>query len=89
MQILDKSKQEHLAGGIPGELLERLSEDESSRAALNTPAVRVLTDLRNALAHGGIAYLDERGCQTDGQAAMLAFVGAVMKGGRLPPLTDV
>lgn len=73
----------NLAGGIPGELLERLSEDESSRAALNTPAVRVLTDLRNALAHGGIAYLDERGRQTDGQAAMLAFVGAVMKGGRI------
>jgi hypothetical protein len=43
----------------------------------------VLTDLRNALAHGGIAYLDERGGQTDGQAAMLAFVGAVMKGGRI------
>ena len=73
----------NLAGGIPGELLERLSDDESSKAALNTPAVRVLTDLRNALAHGGIAYLDERGRQTDGQAAMLAFVGAVMKGGRI------
>jgi hypothetical protein len=73
----------NLARGIPGELLDQLSEDESSRAALNTPAVRVLTDLRNALAHGGIAYLDERGRQTDGQAAMLAFVGAVMKGGRI------
>jgi hypothetical protein len=43
----------------------------------------VLTDLRNALAHGGIAYLDAQGRQTDGQAAMLAFVGAVMKGGRI------
>ena len=43
----------------------------------------MLTDLRNALAHGGIAYLDARGRQTDGQAAMLAFVGAVMKGGRI------
>jgi hypothetical protein len=73
----------NLAGGIPGELLEQLSENESSRAALNTSAIRVLTDLRNALAHGGIACLDERGRQTDGQAAMLAFVGAVMKGGRI------
>lgn len=73
----------NLAGGMPRELLERLSEDESSKTALNNPAVRVLTDLRNALAHGGIAYLDERGRQTDGQAAMLAFVGAVMKGGRI------
>jgi hypothetical protein len=60
-----------------------MAEDESSSAALNTPAVRVLTDLRNALAHGGIAYLDDRGRQTDGQAAMLAFVGGVMKGGRI------
>lgn len=73
----------NLAGGIPSELLDRLAEDESSSAALNTPAVRVLTDLRNALAHGGVAYLDDRGRQTDGQAAMLAFVGAVMKGGRI------
>lgn len=47
---------------------------------MGAPAVRVLTDLRNALAHGGIAYLDAQGRQTDGQAAMLAFVGAVMKG---------
>lgn len=73
----------NLTGGIPGELLERLSADESAKTALDTPAVRVLTDLRNALAHGGIAYLDARGRQTDGQAAMLAFVGAVMKGGRI------
>jgi hypothetical protein len=28
-------------------------------------------------------YLDDRGRQTDAQAAMLAFVGAVMKGGHI------
>jgi hypothetical protein len=50
---------------------------------MKTPALRILTDLPNALAHGGIAYLDERGHHTDGQAAMLAFVGAVMTGGRI------
>ena len=50
---------------------------------MDAPAVRILTDLRNALAHGGIAYLDEKGRQTDSQAAMLAFVGAVMKKGRI------
>jgi hypothetical protein len=64
----------NLAGGIPGQLLEQLSEDESSRAALNTPVVRVLADLRNALTHGGIAYLDDRGRPPDGQAAILTFV---------------
>lgn len=73
----------NLARGIRRELLDRLAEEESSRAAMDAPAVRVLTDLRNALAHGGIAYLDERGRQTDGQAAMLAFVGAVMKNRRI------
>jgi transcriptional regulator with XRE-family HTH domain len=60
-----------------------LSEHETSKAAMEAPAVHVLTDLRNALAHGGIAYLDERGRQTGGEAAMMAFVGAVMKGNRI------
>jgi hypothetical protein len=73
----------NLATGMPSELLERLSEHESSNAAMEAPAVRILTDLRNAVAHGGVAYLDERGRQTGGEAAMLAFVGAVMKGNRI------
>jgi hypothetical protein len=73
----------NLTRGISHELLERLSQEESSRHAMEAPAFRVLTDLRNALAHGGVAYLDERGRQTDSQAAMLAFAGAVMKGGRI------
>lgn len=51
----------NLPRGIPREPLDRLSEEESSRAAMDAPTVRVLTDLRNALAHGGIAYLDEGG----------------------------
>jgi hypothetical protein len=74
----------NLARGVPGELLDRLSQAESSRAAMDAPADRILRDLRNALAHGGIAYLDQRGRQTDSQAAMLAFVGARMdRGGRI------
>ncbi len=50
---------------------------------MDTSAFQILTDLRNALAHGGIAYLDEKGRQTDSQAAMLAFAGAVMKKGHV------
>ena len=50
---------------------------------MDAPTVRVLTDLRNALAHGGIAYLDDRGRQTDSPAAMLAFVGAMMDRSRI------
>lgn len=73
----------NLAAGIPHELLKRLSEPASANAAMEPPAVRVLTDLRNALAHGGIAYLDAQGRQTDGEAAMLAFAGAVMRANRI------
>jgi hypothetical protein len=36
----------------------------------------VLLTLRNALAHGGVAYLDTSGRRAYGPAAMLAFVGA-------------
>ena len=42
-----------------------------------------LTVLPRASRTGGVAYLDEKGRQTDGQAAMLAFAGAVMKKGRV------
>lgn len=42
-----------------------------------------MIDLRNALDHGGIACLDEARRQTDSQAAMLAFVGDVMRRGRI------
>ena len=74
----------NLTRGMPRELLQRLADEDSSRTAMDTSTIRVLTDLRNALAHGGIAYLDERGQQTDGQAAMFAFVGArIDRGGRI------
>lgn len=73
----------NLSRGIPHTLLNELSGEQAARAAMDAPAARILTDLRNALAHGGVAYLDERGRQTDSQAAMLAFVGAVMKGRRI------
>lgn len=73
----------NLAKRIPQGLVEDLSGAPARRAAMDASAVRILTDLRNALAHGGIAYLDEKGRQTESQVAMLAFVGAVMKKGRI------
>lgn len=73
----------NLSTGIPPALLNELSGEQAASAAMDAPTARVLTDLRNSLAHGGIAYLDERGRHTDGQATMLAFVGAVMKKGRI------
>ena len=73
----------NLAGGMPSELLQSLSEPQAAKDAMDARAARVVTDLRNALAHGGVAYLDEAGRQSGGQAAMLAFVGSVMKKGRI------
>lgn len=73
----------NVAEGLPHGLLDKLSTETAARAAMDAPATRILSDLRNALAHGGVAYLDENGRQTDGQAAMLAFVGAVMRGPRI------
>lgn len=73
----------NLAKGMPHGLVDDLSGVPAAEAAMDASAVRILTDLRNALAHGGIAYLDERGHQTDSQAAMLAFAGAVMRKGRI------
>ena len=68
---------------MPGELLQSLSEPQAAKDAMDGRAARIVTDLRNALAHGGVAYGDEAGRQTGGQAAMLAFVDSVMRMGRI------
>jgi hypothetical protein len=60
----------------PQEIVERLATDAAFADAGGTPARRIMLDLRNALAHGGIAYLDDRGRSMEGQAAMLAFASA-------------
>ena len=53
-------------------------------------ARRFLLDLRNALAHGGIAYLDAYGRQArGGSAAMLAFAGTVQENRRLVGLNTL
>ncbi len=62
----------------PADLLASLAAPKAYSAAANAPAGRILRDLRNALAHGGITYLDSDGRQTNGDAAMLAFAGAVI-----------
>ena len=77
----------NIATNWPADLLEVLGRPEAFRHADGAPAGRVLRDLRNALAHGGVAYLDPDGRQTGGDAAMLAFAGARMdRGGRLAGL---
>ncbi len=60
----------------PRELLDRLAQPDAQANADRAPARQILLDLRNALAHGGVAYLDANGQQSGGEAAMLAFAGA-------------
>ena len=66
----------NIADDWPDDLLGSLGTPRAMDAARNAPAKRILLDLRNALAHGGVTYLDEEGRNTHGQAAMFAFAGA-------------
>jgi hypothetical protein len=62
----------------PDDLLKKLASEEGVKEAAATNTSRILIDLRNALAHGGVAYLDKygRNTDTDREAAMFAFVAA-------------
>lgn len=66
----------NIADEWPDDLLAALAARQAFEAARHAPARRILLDLRNALAHGGIAYLDEYGRNSSAQAAMFAFVSA-------------
>ena len=72
----------NIAGNWPPELLQALAAPEAVENARIACARRILRDLRNALAHGGVAYLDEDGQNTGGPAAMLAFAATKMDRGR-------
>lgn len=58
----------------PQEKFDALAASEAMMTAASASAADVLECLRNALAHGGIAYLDAHGRQTDNATDMLAFV---------------
>jgi hypothetical protein len=73
----------NVAQSWPPQLLQKLGMSQASSEADSAPARRLLLDLRNALAHGGIAYLDATGKQTDRDAAMLAFASTQRDNGRL------
>lgn len=68
---------QNLARHFPWELSDELAAPAALAAAEQMPASEWASCLRNALAHGGIAYLDAEGRQAYGQSAkMLAFVSA-------------
>jgi hypothetical protein len=70
----------NLADQWPYEILARLASPEAAATAADAKAADVLAVLRNAVAHGGVYYLDREGWNTAGEAAMLAFVGATTPG---------
>lgn len=70
------------ADGIPHEIADQLASDEAKNAARDMPASQWTSVLRNALAHGGVAYLDENGRSGhDSPVKMYAFISG--KYGRL------
>jgi hypothetical protein len=70
-------KGENLADEVPAELVDQLVAPEAFIAAGRMPVSEWASCLRNALAHGGVLYLDRDGRHLAGEAAeRLAFVSA-------------
>lgn len=68
---------ENVAEHFPDRLQDGLADPVSGQAAAEMSAEQWSSCLRNALAHGGIVYLDEFGRQAyGGRASLLAFVSA-------------
>lgn len=79
---------QNLAVEFPDELAGALSNPAASAAANAISARQWINCLRNALAHGGIVYLDEDGQQAKGGVTrMMGFVSAIYPNGnmRKPP----
>ncbi|SIN77849.1 hypothetical protein SAMN05444002_0317 [Vannielia litorea] len=65
----------NIAKGLSTELANELRGADAEKRAHEMNASQWVSVLRNAMAHGGIAYLDENGHSTDGAAVrMYAFV---------------
>lgn len=65
----------NIAHGLPEDWGKALGGDDATKNAHNMPAAQWISVLRNAMAHGGIAYLDENGQSSHGAPVkMYAFV---------------
>jgi hypothetical protein len=79
----------NIARELPEEVPRGLDTDEAATNAGAMPASQWISVLRNALAHSGIAYLDERGRSSYGQPVkMYAFVSGKFDPGPCPHLPD-
>lgn len=71
----DKPPFQNIANGLPENIADELSADDAARNAADMQASQWSSILRNSLAHGGIAYLNEYGRSSFGEPVkMYAFV---------------
>lgn len=67
----------NVARRLPEDAIQKLASDDAFEKAERMLTQQWASCLRNALAHGGIAYLDATGAQShEAQAKMLVFVSA-------------
>lgn len=65
----------NIANGLPDDIASQLGSEEASRNASKMATGQWSSVLRNAMAHGGIGYLDDEGRSSYGrQVAMYVFV---------------
>lgn len=75
----------NLADGIPDHVADALSIEKARQDASNMPVTQWISIIRNALSHGGIAYLDESGRSSYGhRVAMFAFASGKYDRGNTP-----
>ena len=65
----------NIAGGLPERYIAALASNAAHEKANRMPTSQWCSVLRNAMAHGGIAYLDKEGCSTyNSPVSMFLFV---------------
>ena len=83
----------NIARGLPQEIATELESDVAAEQAAGLPAAQWCSILRNALAHGGIAYLNSNGRSSYGEPVkMFAFASgkyADVSGVKSKPLIAV
>jgi len=70
---IDATKRFPVAEVWPGEIFDQLEATKAFDGAAAAPTSDILECLRNALSHGGVAYLDSRGRQSEDATSMLGF----------------
>ncbi len=75
----------NIARELPEQIVSELSKDVAVKNAGKMPASQWISIVRNALAHGGIAYLDDQGrSRGDRPVKMYAFVNGKFDSGLCP-----